>query len=166
MLAQAETKSKVPFGQHNGRPDKSDGLDPLFAKLKKELTLAHRHQISRTNYTKPRRTSRRNVQSAAPRARRMVRLTRTLVTRGSANKLSEPRHQGRELHHRVRHGRDSRCFLLVTTVTRRRKMIIRNRTYKQHTRRQSLLAFDQLSRRRLHKWMLSPDLQGQGQGKL
>ncbi len=41
MLAQAETKSKVPFGQRNGRPDKSHGLDPQFAKLKKELTLAH-----------------------------------------------------------------------------------------------------------------------------
>jgi hypothetical protein len=42
MLAQAETKSKVPFGQRNGRPDKSDGLDPQFPKLKKELTLAQR----------------------------------------------------------------------------------------------------------------------------
>ncbi len=30
------------FGNHNGRPDKSDGLDPQFAKLKKELTLAQR----------------------------------------------------------------------------------------------------------------------------
>ncbi len=44
-------------------------------------------------------------------------------------------------------------------------MIIRNRIYKQHTRRRSLLAFNQLSRRRLHKWMLSPDLRGQGQGR-
>ena len=42
MLAQAETKSKPPFGNRNGRPDKSDGLDPQFAKLKKELTLAQR----------------------------------------------------------------------------------------------------------------------------
>ncbi len=42
MLAKAETKSKVPFGQRNGRPDKSDSLDPQFAKLKKELTLAQR----------------------------------------------------------------------------------------------------------------------------
>ena len=41
MLAQAETKSKMPFGQRNGRPDKSDGLDPQFAKLK-DLALAHR----------------------------------------------------------------------------------------------------------------------------
>ena len=32
----------APFGNRNGRPDKSDGLDPQFAKLKKELTLAHR----------------------------------------------------------------------------------------------------------------------------
>ncbi len=42
MLAQAETKSKVPFGQRNGRPDKPYGLDPQFAKLKKEPTLAQR----------------------------------------------------------------------------------------------------------------------------
>ncbi len=42
MLAQAETKSKAPFGSRNGRSDKSDGLDPQFAKLKRELTLAHR----------------------------------------------------------------------------------------------------------------------------
>jgi hypothetical protein len=48
MLAQAETKSKVPFGQHNGRQGKSDGLDPQFAELKKELTLAQR-EISNLN---------------------------------------------------------------------------------------------------------------------
>jgi hypothetical protein len=39
MLAQADTKSKVPFGNHNGRPDKPDGSDPQFAKFKRELTL-------------------------------------------------------------------------------------------------------------------------------
>ncbi len=42
MLAQTETKRKVPFGNRNGRPDKSDGSDPQFDKLKKELTLAQR----------------------------------------------------------------------------------------------------------------------------
>jgi hypothetical protein len=42
MLAQAQTKSKARFGNSNGQPDKSDGLDPQFAKLKKELTLAQR----------------------------------------------------------------------------------------------------------------------------
>jgi hypothetical protein len=42
MLAQAETKSKVPFGNSNGRPDKSNGSDPQFAELKKDLTLAQR----------------------------------------------------------------------------------------------------------------------------
>jgi hypothetical protein len=42
-------------------------------------------------------------------------------------------------------------------------MIIRNRMQEQHSPRQSLLAFNQQSRRRLHDWMLSPDLQGQGQ---
>ncbi len=40
MLSQTETKSKAPFGNRNGRPDKSDGLGPQFAKLTKELTLA------------------------------------------------------------------------------------------------------------------------------
>ncbi len=42
MLAQAETKSKAPFGSRNGRTDKSDGLDPQFAKLKKDPALALR----------------------------------------------------------------------------------------------------------------------------
>jgi hypothetical protein len=42
MLAQAEIKSKAPFGNRNGRMDKFDGLDLQFAKLKKELTLAQR----------------------------------------------------------------------------------------------------------------------------
>jgi hypothetical protein len=32
MLAQAETKSKAPSGNRNGRTDKSDGLDPQFAR--------------------------------------------------------------------------------------------------------------------------------------
>jgi hypothetical protein len=35
MLARAETKTKVPFANRNGKPDKSDVLDPQFAKLKK-----------------------------------------------------------------------------------------------------------------------------------
>ncbi len=42
MLAQAETKSKAPFRNRNGRQDRSDGLDQQFAKLKKKLTLAQR----------------------------------------------------------------------------------------------------------------------------
>ncbi len=44
MLAQAETRSKAPFGHSNGRPDKSDGFNQQFqvAKLKKELTLVQR----------------------------------------------------------------------------------------------------------------------------
>ncbi len=136
MLAQAETKSKAPLGNCNGRPDKSDGLDLQFAKLKKEVTLAQR-EISnlKNNYTKPRRTSRRNVLSAVPRARRIIPLTRRLAARGSANKLSKPRHRGRELHHRVRQGRVSRYFRLETTVTRRWKMIIQNRMQKQHMQR-------------------------------
>jgi hypothetical protein len=35
MLAQTRTKSKVPFGNRNGRQDKSNGSDPQFAKLKR-----------------------------------------------------------------------------------------------------------------------------------
>jgi hypothetical protein len=50
-----------------------------------------------------------------------------LVARGPVNMLSEQRNRDWELHYRVRHGRVSRYFRLVTTVTRRRKMIIRNR---------------------------------------
>jgi hypothetical protein len=42
MLAQTETKSKAPFGNRNGRQDKSNDSDPQFAKLKKELTLVRR----------------------------------------------------------------------------------------------------------------------------
>ena len=42
MLAQTETKSKGQFGNRNGRTDKSDGLDPQYAKLKKDLSLALR----------------------------------------------------------------------------------------------------------------------------
>ena len=53
MLAQTETKSKAQFGNHNGRTDKSDGLDPQFAKLnlllKKELTLAQRERSNLKN---------------------------------------------------------------------------------------------------------------------
>ncbi len=161
MLAQTETKSKGPLGNRNGRPDKSDGLDPQYAWLKKELTLAQR-EIS--NLKNQLHQAKENIAKEraerAPRARRMIPLTSRLEASGSANKLSEPRHQGRELHHRVRHGRVSRYFRLVTTVTQRRKMIIQNRMREQHTQRQSLLAFNQLSRRRLHEWMLSPDLQG------
>jgi hypothetical protein len=40
MLAQAQPKSKVPFANHNGRPNNSNGLDSQVAKLKKDLTLA------------------------------------------------------------------------------------------------------------------------------
>ncbi len=104
MLAQAEIKSKAPFGSSNGRTDKSDGLDPQFAKLTKNLTLAHREISNLKNQLhQAKRTSQRNVRSAVPKAGRTIPQTRMLVARGSANKPSEPRHQGRELHHQVRH---------------------------------------------------------------
>ena len=106
--------------------------------------------------------------NAFPRAGTMVpRMQRSqLEARDPVSMLSEQRHQGRQLPLRVRHGRDSKCFRLVKTVTRRRKRIIQNRMQEQRSPRQSLLAFNHLSRRRLDKWMLSPDLQGQGQGML
>ncbi len=42
MLAQAETKTKVPFAYSNGRRDKSDGSDTQVAKITKNLTLVQR----------------------------------------------------------------------------------------------------------------------------
>jgi hypothetical protein len=166
MLAQAETKSKAPFGNCNGRLNKSDGLDPQFAKLKKELILAQReisnlknqlHQVKENIAKERAEHGSKSKKDDSPDEEVDSKRVRQQAKRA-------PRHRGRELHHQVRHGMDSRCFRLVITVTRRwrRKMIIRNRMQEQHTRRQSLLAFNQLSRRRLHKWMLSPDLQGQG----
>ncbi len=35
MLAQAETKTKVPFAKRNDKPVKSDGSDSQVAKIKK-----------------------------------------------------------------------------------------------------------------------------------
>jgi hypothetical protein len=49
MLAQTETKSKVPLGNRNGRQDKSDGSEPHLAKLKKEITLAQREMSNLKN---------------------------------------------------------------------------------------------------------------------
>ncbi len=93
MLAQTETKSKALFGNRNGRTDKSDGLDPQLAKLKRTYLLHfERFQISRINLTKPRGTLQRNVQSAVPRAGRMNPRMQRLVARDPVNKLSVPRH--------------------------------------------------------------------------
>ena len=90
MLTQADTKTKAPFANRNGKPDKSDGLDPQFATLKKELTLAQREirlQISRTNYIKPRRIWQRNVQNAVPRARTKIPQTMKLGVREPITRL-------------------------------------------------------------------------------
>jgi hypothetical protein len=73
MLAQAETKSKVSFGQRNGRPDKSDGSDPQFAKLKKELTLAQRDISNLKNQL---HQAKENIAKERAESRRMIRLTR------------------------------------------------------------------------------------------
>ncbi len=53
MLAQTETKSKGQFGNHNGRTDKSDGLDPQFNKLKNDLSLALREIFKSQETTTP-----------------------------------------------------------------------------------------------------------------
>jgi hypothetical protein len=171
MLAQTETKSKAPFGNCNGRTDKSDGLVPQFTKLKKNLSLALR-EIS--NLKNQLHQAKENI--AKERVERSSKSRKDdspdeevggNTGKRTRQQAKRPRpHRGRELHLRVRHGRVSEYFRLVTTVTRRRKMIVRNRMQEQHTQKQSLLAFNQLSRRRLHDWMLSPDLQGQGQGKI
>ncbi len=42
MLAQAKTRTKVPFANCNSRPDKSDGSGTQVAKIKKDLILAQR----------------------------------------------------------------------------------------------------------------------------
>ncbi len=48
-LAQAETKNKVPFANHNGRPDKTDGSDTQVAKIMKNLTLTQRETAKLKN---------------------------------------------------------------------------------------------------------------------
>ncbi len=104
MLTKIETKSKVPFGHCNGRPDKSDGSDPQFAELKKALTLAQR-EIS--NFKNQLHHAKENI--AKERAGRSSKskndqsLRRKLGARESGNKLSGPRQRNRKLHHRVRH---------------------------------------------------------------
>ncbi len=49
LLAQAETKNKVPFANSNGKPNKSDGSDTQVAKIKKDLTLTFEAQESTTS---------------------------------------------------------------------------------------------------------------------
>ncbi len=173
MLAQTETKSKAPFGNRNDRTDRSDGLDPQLTKLKKHLSLALREVSNLRNQlnqakenivkdhaersSKSRKDDCPDAEVGGKRPRQQAKRAKAL--RPGTSFPNPPRIQ-------VRHGRVSEYFRLVTTVTRRRKRIIRNRMQEQLSQRQSLLAFNQLSRRRLHDWMLSPDLQGQGQGKL
>ncbi len=49
MLAQVETKTKVPFANRDGKPDRSDGSAPKFAKINKELSLAQREMAKLKN---------------------------------------------------------------------------------------------------------------------
>ncbi len=64
MLAQAETKHTLPFGNRNGQPDKSDGSDPQFAKLKTELTLAQRANLKNQLHQAKRTSQRNGVQAS------------------------------------------------------------------------------------------------------
>jgi hypothetical protein len=108
ILAQAETKSKAPFGNRNGRPDKFDCLDPP-AKLKKDLTLAaslaQREIANLKNQThQAKENIKENIaKERAERGSKSEKDDSPDEEVGSANKLSEPRHRGRKLHHRVRH---------------------------------------------------------------
>jgi hypothetical protein len=162
MLAQAETKSKVPFGQRNGRPDKSDGLDPQFAKLKKKLTLTHR-EIKSQEPTTPSQGEHREGTCGA----RFKKDDPPDEEVGSKRFLQQAKRANASRQGTSPPSPPWKGFkMLPTGDNSDLKIVFRNRMYKQHTRRQNLLAFNQLSRRRLHKWMLSPDLRGQGQGKL
>ncbi len=38
MLAEAETKTKVPFANHNGQQDRSNGSNGQIARLKRDMT--------------------------------------------------------------------------------------------------------------------------------
>ncbi len=65
-----------------------------------------------------------------------------MATRETVSKLSKPRHQSRNFHHQVHHGRNSGCSRQVN-IARRMKRIIRKSMFKQHTLKQSLHAFNQ-----------------------
>jgi len=171
MLAQTETKSKGPFGNRNGRTDKSYGLDLQFNKLKKDLSLALReisnlknqlHQAKENiakeraeRSSKSRKDDSPDEEVGGKRVRQHAK--RAKASRPRTSSPSPPRKGFRMLPT----GNDSDSEEEDDNL-----MIILNRMQEQRTQRQSLLAFNQLSRRRLHEWMLSPDPQGQGQGNL
>ncbi len=83
----------MPYGQCNGRPDESDGLDQQFAKLKKELTLA---QSERSHLKNQLHQAKENI--AKERAERGSKSKKDNSTDEEVgikrfdNKLSEPRH--------------------------------------------------------------------------
>ncbi len=141
MLAQSwpqtETKNKMPFGNRNGRLDK---------KLKKELTLAQREisnlknqlQQAKENIAKEcaERSSKSKKDDSPDEevgSKRVCQLAKwAKASRPGTSPPSPPR-------------KGFKRFRLITTVTRRRNKIIRNRMQEQHTPRQSLLAFNQSS---------------------
>jgi hypothetical protein len=92
MLAQAETKTKVSLANRNGKPDKSDGLDLQFAKIKKEFTLAQRKIANLKNQLhQAKENMAKEVWNAVPRATRRILRKMKLGARESVNKLSEPK---------------------------------------------------------------------------
>ncbi len=92
MLAQTETKNKVPFGNHKGRPDKSDGLDPQSAKIKKELTLAQREIVNlKFQLHQAKENMAKGRAEHSSKSKRTILRTMTLEIREPVNKLSVPR---------------------------------------------------------------------------
>ena len=119
MLAQAEPKSKVPFANHNGRPNNSNGLDSQVAKLKKDIALAQREIAKLKNQL---HQAKENI--GKERAERCSKSKKDdppedeLGARETVSKLSEPSHQSRNFHHQIHHGRDSGCFRQVNIARR------------------------------------------------
>jgi hypothetical protein len=167
MLAQTETKSKGQFGNRNGRTDKSCGLDPQFNKLKKDLSLAHReisnlknklHQ-AKENFAKERaERSSKSRKDDSPdeevggkRVRQHAK--RAKASRPGTSSPSPPRKGFRMLQTGNNSDSEEEDDYPEPNV---------RATYA----KAKFAAFNQLSRRRLHYWMLSPDQQRQGQGKL
>ncbi len=170
MLAQTETKSKTSFGNRIGRANKSDGLDPRFVKLKKELSLALREISSLKNQlnqakeniakeraessSKSRKDDSPDAEVGGKRARQQAKQAK------ASSPGTSPPSPTRKVFRILPTGNNSDSeeeddFPEQNAGT----------TYN-CTQRQSLLAFNQLSRGRFHNRMLSPALQGQGQGKL
>ena len=169
MLAQTEPNSKASLGGRNGRTDKSDGSDPRYVNLKKDLTLALReisnlkNQLNQAkeNIAKERaERSSKSRKDGSPDAevggkRPRQHAKRAKASRPATSSPSPPRKGFRMLP--TGDNIDSEEEEDYPESNARATYAVPRR---------SLLAFNHLSRRRLHDWRWSPDLSGQGQGKL